>query len=428
MRSPGTRPAGAPWRFFGRLAAAVLMMAAIATAATVATAQVASALDPAAAPGSVRRAVFRAERARGQGDLETARLLLDEALAGGPDRDHPALRYRLGAYLCELGRAAEALPHLRRAAEEAPQEAPVWRELGRAAYETGSYAEAAAAFTRAVLCAAQRPARQAAEGAGPAAPDSLLLYYSGVAWILADRPDSAVSVLAPLVAAIADTVPQDWVRALVSAAASAARPQAADAGVARLLGDHPQQPAAWRLASQQAQLAGYLPLAAARLRAADWLEPLPPDELPLLAELQVAAGAPRLAARSYARALAAGGGRRAALIAPLAAAWLQAHEPDSARVVLQAELSEKQDLRLFMLLGDLEYSIRHWGGAAEAYRRAADLDPGNGRAWLMLGACAARRNRHVEAREHLQRALADSATAGQARSLLDQLAPSRLDR
>jgi tetratricopeptide (TPR) repeat protein len=403
----------------------------------VAPARAADPRDLAGAPAAVRRALFRAETARQQGDLETAQRLLAEALAGSPATDHPALRHRLGAYLLELNRSGEALAHLRRAGALAPGEDEVWRDLGRAAYETGAYAEAAIAFTRAYRIArarrqdTDRVAGTPRGAAGHPAPDPRLLYFGGAAWLQADRPDSALAILETLATVAPDTVAQEWVAALVSAAAAADQPRRADTGVARLLRDHSQRPSVWRLASQQAQLAGDLSLAAVRLQVSDWLAPLPPFELPHLAELHAAAGAPRRAARAYARAMAAS--RRDHSLADqsaenmverLAVTWLQAHEPDSARVVLREELTYRPNHRLFLLLGDLEYGIQRWGQAASAYAQAAELAPGEGRAWLMLGACEVRRQRPAMAAEHLKRAMTDSTTAARARSLLRQVAVS----
>jgi len=418
-----------------RFACVIWLLAGAVLLSAVAPAHAGDPRDLAGAPAAVRRALFRAETARHQGDLETAQRLLAEALAGSPANDHAALRHRLGAYLLELNRSGEALPHLRRAGALAPGEDEVWRDLGRAAYETGAYTEAATAFTRAYRVASAR--RQDSDrvagtprGApGHPAPDPLLLYFGGVAWLQADRPDSALAVLETLATAAPDTVAQEWVAALVSAAAAADQPRRADSGVARLLRDHPQRAAAWRLASQQAQLAGDLSLAAVRLQVSDWLAPLPPAELPHLAELQAAAGAPRRAARAYARAMAAGWRGTSAADQPtdsvverLAVAWLQAHEPDSARVVLREELTIQPIQRLYLLLGDLEYGIQRWDQAAAAYLQAAELVPDEGRAWLMLGACEVRRQRPAAAAEYLKRAADDSATAAQARSLLRQLA------
>jgi len=85
-------------------------LALMALAALVVAAAVPDPLDPATAPGAVRRAIFRAESSRQAGDLAGAVRFLAGALADHADLDHAALRYRLGAYLVELGRATEALP------------------------------------------------------------------------------------------------------------------------------------------------------------------------------------------------------------------------------------------------------------------------------------------------------------------------------
>jgi Flp pilus assembly protein TadD len=74
-----------------------------------------------------------------------------------------------------------------------------------------------------------------------------------------------------------------------------------------------------------------------------------------------------------------------------------------------------------MLLGDLEYGVQAWDQAIDAYTAATQLEPDEGRAWLMLGASEVRRGRREQAAAHLQRAATDPATATQARSLLRQL-------
>jgi predicted Zn-dependent protease len=395
----------------------------LATVMSALTAPAADPIDPSEAPVPVRRAVFRADTAYQDGNVEEARQILADALTSGGNLDHPALRYRLGVYLLELGRSAEALEQLQVASQQAPTASVVWRELARAAYESDKHGEAAAAFTRAYRIQLADEAREERTGRDERerrAPDRQLLYYSGVAWILADRPDSALAVLAPLAAEVPDTVPRDWVRALVSAATSANQPSRARAGVGRLLHDHPDDPQSWRLASQLAQLQDDLRLAAIRLQVAAWLTDLPDLENRRLAELQAAAGAPRAAARIYARLWDVGRGDTD-LGEPLAVSWLQAHEPDSARVVLEAVLDQKPSARLFMLMGDLEYGIENWVAAAAAYGRVTELAPDRGRAWLMLAASEVRAERIDAARAHLRRAMEDPAVADQARRLLAQL-------
>ena len=359
------------------------------------------------APAVVRRVVFRAETAYRRGDVEAAQHLLTDALAAGANRDHPAVRYRLGAYLLELGRPRDALPHLRRAAEQAPQAVPVWRDLARAAYETGAHAEAAVAFERAYTLATDDP-------------DPVLRYYGAASWLQADQPDSALAVLAPLVASAVDTVPRAWVRALVSAAAQADASGQADAGVERLLRDHPAAAGCWLLASQQAQLAGDVPTAVVRLKVAAYLAPLSAHDQRRLAELQAVDGVPRQSARGYAVLWDEGRGDRS-VADQLAGAWLRAQEPDSARTVLSRVLDVEPTARRWSRLGDLEYELERWEAAALAYRSGLALAPEDGRMWLNLGICQWRLGHLSAAREAFQRASEDPALADQARRLLDRV-------
>jgi len=388
-------------------------------------------LDPGAAPAAVRRAIFRAEMVAQRGDPDHACEILAGALADG--RDHPALRYRLGAYLLDLDRAQEAAGHLRAAtaaiapaAVSAGVEA-LWRDLGRAEYESSSYAAAARAFSCAYAIARQLSHTDRHQASAAGSPEELL-YLGGIAWLLADRADSSLSCLVPLVEDVPDTVPQEWVRALVAAAAQAEQPERAAAGVTRMLRDHPDQAAAWRLASNQSQLAGHLREATIRLQVAHWLAPRREDDSRRLAVLYTATGAPRQAARLYA-ALWRAEHADADLGFLLAGAWLRAHEPDSARTVLRDALEQVETntdtttVRLLTLLGDLEYGERNWADAAAALRRLTALAPDRGRTWLLLGATELQLGLHTEARAALARAASDPAVAERARRLLAQVRP-----
>ena len=425
-RRSGVRPASR------LLALSLLAVALTALAASTAPTSARAADDPldvADAPTSVRRHVFRAEAALRRDETAEAVRVLQDALRDDDDADHPAVLYRLGVYLLERDRPADAVPHLRRATELAPASLPCWAEYARAAYATGQYAAAAEAFAR-------------AHGVSDD-PDPLLRYYAGVAWVLADQPARGVDELAPLVASSADTVPVEWVQALVSAAAAAEQPARADAGVRRLLRDHPDRPAAWSLASQQAQLTGDLPAAALRLQVADWLGDLGPADLRQLADLYGAAGLPRQAARTYQRLWP----DRPDLARQLAVSWLQAHEPDSARVVLREALgvgdgggdggggggaagheAVREAIReagdaaqLWMLLGDVEYSRDDHAAARAAYAEATTREPSRARAWLMQGAASIELDDDAAARAALARASEFDATRSEARRLREHL-------
>lgn len=356
-------------------------------------------LDPSGAPAAVRRDLFRAETALEAGETDAAARLLADALAAG--RDHPALHHRLAACLLELQRPDEALVHLRRAVELAPGSSAVRRDLARAAYEAGEYVAAAEAFV-------------AADGLES---DPVLRYYAGVAWSLAERYGEATEVLAPLIETSPTVVPREWIRALVSAAALDERPERADAAVARLLREQPDDPQAWLLAGRQSQLRDDPAGAAARLQVAHWLVPLDPVELRRLGDLYAAAGLPRPAARIYAELLPGD----PSLVRPLAAAWQRAHEPDSARAVLAAVVEAEADAGLWVLLGDLEYEQGRWTAARAAYARAAALEPETGRNWLLQGACSVQLDDVAAARPALERALTSPDAAGQAARLLAYL-------
>ncbi len=210
-------------------------------------------------------------------------------------------------------------------------------------------------------------------------------------------------------------MPRDWVQALVSAAAAADQPARAAAAVQRLVRDHPDARAAWLLASQQSQLAEDYAGAALRLQVADWLAPLAANDRRHLADLYGAAELPRLAARQYARLWP----DDARLARPLAVSWLQAHEPDSARVVLEAAVAG--DASLWSLLGDVEYEAERWDAARRAYAAATVADDAAARAWLMLGACAVKLGDEAAARAALERAAGFARTASEARRLLGHL-------
>lgn len=109
----------------------------------------------------------------------------------------------------------------------------------------------------------------------------------------------------------------------------------------------------------------------------------------------------------------------------LAVAWLQAHEPDSARVVLDealaTDLDQDQAIQLTMLRGDLEYGRENWDEAAASYERVTALDPTQGRAWLMLGAVRVERGDRAGARPALERAAQYEAYRSEARRLIEFL-------
>ena len=66
-------------------------------------------------------------------------------------------------------------------------------------------------------------------------------------------------------------------------------------------------------------------------------------------------------------------------------------------------------------------AVERWEAARDAYARAAELEPDDGRAWLMQGACSLRLDETTAARAALMRAAERPDAETEARRLLAHL-------
>lgn len=357
------------------------------------------------------RVLLQARGRQERGDHAGAVQVLGDWLDGHPDREHHLLLFTLAVSHAALERPEPALTALRRAVQLEPRFARAWLRLGETAYGAERYAEAAAAFVRGHELSPQKY------------PE--ILYYGGAAWLLADEPARALETLTGLLTDHPGQGPLDWYRALGSAALAAGQPARARPLLDRLLDERPADPAAWELVSRLAAAAEDYRRAAVCLTVAGYLRPLTRPELFQLGDLYSVTGVHLQAARSYRRALALPGqaenSREAEQHERLASAWLAAHQPDQARAALREALGRTPTSRLWALLGDVEYLQEDFTAALEAFGRAADLDAGFGRGWLMMGSCALELGRGEEARRFLERAAEFADQAESARSLLRRL-------
>jgi tetratricopeptide (TPR) repeat protein len=380
------------WLVIG-LAAIALPAAPCARAATPDPAPVAeqARLEAGADLGSrAQRVLFRARDRQDQGAFAEAAALVEQWLAGGDGRDHHLLRFNLAVSLLVLERPAEALANLEKAVGLAPRYARAWLRLGEAAYAVQNQARAGEAFARAYELG---PERQ---------PE--ILYYAGVSQLGAGQPERALDSLAQAIDAAPDQADPEWYRALVAAAVAAKRPARAAPYLQRLLTARPSDPAVWDLAYRFHAGQSEYEQAAAYLTVVGYLRPLARAEQAQLGDLYAAIGVPMQAARYYEKAFNAAAEPRPDDYRKLAGAWLAAHELDAARSTLRTALAALPTRELWALQGDLEYMAEQYAPALEAFARAAEMDPGFGRAHLMLGTCAVALGREDEARRHLQRA------------------------
>ena len=368
-----------------------------------------------------QRVLFRCRNQQDAGEHARAIEIVTSWFEGDPDRRDPLLLLTLATSQLAVDDPAGALASLRTAVELEPNFARAWLRLGEVAYGEGLYAEAAEAFAR-------------GQALTPA-PDPALQYYVGAAWLQADEPERAVTAMTTLLDHHRQAAELDWYRILVAAVVQTDRPARALPYLDHLLADHPADPQAWELAYQHAANGEAFRQAAIYLTICGYLRPLAAAELERLGDLYVACNVPLSAARSYAQALrlrlaapestatveAEPASRWIASYRRLASAWLAAHRPDEARAALQEGLNAYNAPDLWSLLGDLEYQAGNYDAALTAFGRGCDLDPTDGRGWLLMGYCAVELDDAAAARDHLQRATGFADQADAARRLLQRL-------
>jgi len=79
------------------------------------------------------------------------------------------------------------------------------------------------------------------------------------------------------------------------------------------------------------------------------------------------------------------------------------------------------EARLYELKGRIMMASEQWRKARLAFGRAAVLDTGNGRGYLLAGYCALQGGSYAEATVHLTKAIAFRKQNKQARQLLDHI-------
>jgi tetratricopeptide (TPR) repeat protein len=106
----------------------------------------------------------------------------------------------------------------------------------------------------------------------------------------------------------------------------------------------------------------------------------------------------------------------------LADALLEGGKLDEAYSALKTALLTTEKPDLLLSLGEVELRRGHLAGARDAFRRVAEIDPGNDRAWAALGLLAARGGDVGAAREALDKALGINGTLFEARVVRGEVA------
>jgi len=343
---------------------------------------------------------------------EEALAVLTKASKRAGTRSHHILEFHLGVLLVQAEQPEKALARFRRSATLCDTYAPAWQNLGRIAYETKRYGEAADALGRAFLLT------------GEARPN--LRYFEALSRYREKSWETCVTLCLDLFTRFPDTRNADWAE-LAAAAASPAkkRPHVIDALTAQIpnLGEKPRfRRVLANLLLQEKRYAE----AIVQLRDLDHLDAITNAELMTLGDLFRTEDLPIDAAACY-RRLAQKGKTSAELTRKEAEALMTGLKPGKARAVLEKGVIVWNTERLWLLTGQLRFEAGELPAAEEAFRRVLDLTPDQGHALMMLGYVLFQQERPDEALTWLEKAV-KRTPRGQAKRLRDHVARLLVER
>ena len=322
---------------------------------------------------------------------------------------HPEIYYAIGNCYLLQERFEQAACAYRQAVARDPAHTYAWLNLAKACYEMKDYAEAGRCFGKGYASAEKKNPEH--------------LYLSAAAYLMAGDHLRSIVLFEQLLNHHPRAVLPQWKEYFVHALLAANQPQRAlpfirelasvytgykqirwqeillyqylrlkmnsEALVlARTLTEQAPTTAKWWKALAHIQLnAGRNDDALAALTIYAFLTPLSLEEKRLLADLSLQTGIPIKAAPVYETCLKAKADRE--LVQRLIIAYRQLGRSDTALARLDDFGLKSDDGELWMLKGELLYTLKKFDQAAAAFRRAAKTDgPYAGRAWLMAGYAA----------------------------------------
>jgi tetratricopeptide (TPR) repeat protein len=337
-------------------------------------------------PRKGRVALFKASEHVEKGEHEKAVEVLEDFLKKDPEEEHFLVRFHLGNSLRELDRSKDAFEHYRIAVEMEERFADGWLSMAELAYSLEMYGVAADAMLKGHEYSETKP--------------PYLLHYAGVAFLMDGKPERAVTILMDLVSGSYGEPEMDWYRALISACIDSQDKQSGRRAIEGMLAEFTTDPEAWTLAFQYAVSIEDYEKAAVAMTITGYLRPLTKDEKLQLGDLYTAIGVPAIATEYMEEALDEESTTRD--FERLASAYLAAYEFDAALETINRALRHKETLRLWSLLGDLQYMQKNYDEAYRAFQRCAEIDSTHGRAYLMMGYCALEMERFNDAVSQLQ--------------------------
>ena len=340
-------------------------------------------------PRKARLALFKAQEHQDAGEPEKAAEALTDFLERNPDSDHYLLRFFLANSLSQIDDKEGALENYRATVELEPRYRQGWLNLGEMAYNLGRYDVAADAILKGYELDPERPTQ--------------LIYYASVSYLLAEKPDKAAPLLEELVSGAHGEPKIEWYRALVSVCLSLGDEERGNNAVTGMLAAYPDNPDAWHLAFQYAASISDYERAAVALTITGYLRDLSREEMMQLADLYSVIKVPARASSYYEAALDDEASTKE--LERLASAYIASYDTRSALETLERAIEKEPTPRLWSLMGDLHYMDKNYQASYEAFERCAELDPDNGRAYLMMGYCSIEMTNYDEAIAKLEKAV-----------------------
>ncbi|WP_028114050.1 tetratricopeptide repeat protein [Ferrimonas kyonanensis] len=317
----------------------------------------------------INQALTRASLFLEQEKPQQALRVLSTTSEKAADASHHLLEFHLGVQLAQHDQPQQALIHFRHASQLCDSHAGSWQNLGRLAFETGHFDEAATALEQAFRLSGEQR--------------SDLRYFQALARYKQQHWQDSLTLSLELLSRFPAQRKLDWIE-LAAAAADAAdrRPQVIDTlfPLVPAMGGSPRFRRS--LASLLVQEQRFSE-AMIQLKDLDHMGVIDPSELRILADICRMEELPLDAAGYYHRLAAQE--HSAELTEKEAESWIAGFQLQRARVVLEREVAHWDTPRLWLLTGQLRFDDGELEPALTAFRRVLTHTPDHRYALTMTG-------------------------------------------
>lgn len=352
-----------------------------------------------------RKVLHQAQAAMAEKAYPKAKTLLRAHIAAHPDGAHYLVPFTLGNVLSMTGDPAAALAHYRAAAERAPKDAAIRQNMGKAYYDLEQFEKAGDSLARAHVLAGTT--------------DPTLAYQAAVAYILAENTTAARVLLETITTEGAQPHKAEWFEALLKVYVDLKMPKRALALALRLIGRKGDSPRLWQALTHLYIEQQSYQEAAAAMEIYLALAPKDREAIRQLGDLYHMAGIPLQAARRYETLLT--DNATPSLYERTASAYMTARRTDKAAAILRRGLDHRPTARMWWLSATIHYENEAFEAAYEAFEKCAHINPGNARAYLMMGYCALQKDRLKDARSAFQEAARSTGLRTEAKKMIEQI-------